>query len=145
MYLYLLLQNSNERQGAALGSPKHAAGQLEPETVMPQRAHAAGDGVSPSSKKTAPEDLFRGSLREVDSSTQPIGGIEAVIDSYHKETSNSFSACPPKWWKRNAEFYPLLSTLAKLYLSVPAASVQSEIFCSTAGNTINAQRPQLFL
>lgn len=36
LYLYLLLLKSNERQGAALGSPKHAAGQLEPETVSPK-------------------------------------------------------------------------------------------------------------
>ncbi len=52
---------------AALGSPKHVAGQLESEIDLPQGEHAAVGGVSPPSKKTALEYLLGGSFIQVDS------------------------------------------------------------------------------
>ena len=48
-----------------------------------------------------------------------------------------------KWWRDNAQFYPLLSPMDKAYLSVPATSVPSERVFSTAGDIVNAQTSQL--
>ncbi len=39
--------------------------------------------------------------------------------------------------------YPLLSSLSKAYLTIPATSVPSERVFSTAGDILNAQRSQL--
>ncbi|XP_039593991.1 E3 SUMO-protein ligase ZBED1-like [Polypterus senegalus] len=105
-------QNPSEEDGAAPGSHEHVAGHSK--TDLPQKAHAVG-GVSPPSKKTALEDLLGDSFSQGDSRTQ-----HTDIDLYRKETSISLMACPLEWWKDNAQCYPLLSTLAKSYLSVPA-------------------------
>nr|XP_055035499.1 E3 SUMO-protein ligase ZBED1-like [Misgurnus anguillicaudatus] len=129
-------QNPSEGEGAAPGSPK-------PALDLPQRTHAAVGGVSPPSKKTALEDLLGASFSQVDSRTQPTSEIEADIDSYRKETPISLTACPLEWWRVNSHRYPLLSTLAKSYLSVPATSVPSERVFSVAGDIVNAQRAQL--
>lgn len=112
---------------------------------LPQRLNAAQTevGVSPPTKRTALEDLLGDSFCHMESSTQAQAGIEAEVDSYRKEASISLSACPLQWWRENAQRYPLLSTLAKSYLSVPATSVPSERVFSCAGDIVNAQRSQL--
>ncbi|XP_050950340.1 zinc finger BED domain-containing protein 4 [Labeo rohita] len=133
-------QNPSEEEGAAPGSHEHVAGHSK--TDLPQKAHAVG-GVSPPSKKTALEDLLGDSFSQGDSRTQHTAQIDAEIDLYRKETSISLMACPLEWWKDNAQRYPLLSTLAKSYLSVPATSVPSERVFSVAGDIVNAQRSQL--
>lgn len=81
-------------------------------------------------KKHALEDLLGSSF----SSNQVTGGIQAEIDSYCKEALVSLSACPLKWWRDNAGRYPILSSLAKTYLCIPATSVPSERVFSIAGD-----------
>lgn len=44
------------------------------------------------------------------------------------------------WWKMNQDNYPLLSTLARKFLCVPATSVASERAFSTAGNIVSCRR-----
>ena len=50
---------------------------------------------------------------------------------------------PLEWWKLEAGRMPLLSTVARKYLSVCATSVPSEQVFSTGGNLVNAKRNSL--
>ena len=47
---------------------------------------------------------------------------------------------PLQWWKSCQGRYPLLSQLAKHYLSIPATSVPCERVFSRAGHVVNAKR-----
>ncbi|XP_057197562.1 zinc finger BED domain-containing protein 4-like [Triplophysa rosa] len=92
------------------------------------------------SKKTALEDLLGDSFSKTEKSSR---GIENEIDLYRREASIPLSCCALKWWRENSSKYPLLSPLAKAYLSIPATSVPSERVFSTAGDIVTAKRSQL--
>ncbi len=96
--------------------------------------------TEPASKKTALEDLLGDSFSKTEKSSR---GIEMEIDLYRREASIPLSCCPLKWWRESCSKYPLLSPLAKAYLSIPATSVPSERVFSTAGDIVTAQRSQL--
>ncbi|KAK3550638.1 hypothetical protein QTP70_001808 [Hemibagrus guttatus] len=96
----------------------------------------------PPSKKTALEDLLGATFAKI-AAAQSKSRMEVEIDMYKKDTSIPLTSCPLKWWKENAQMCPLLSSLAKAYLIIPATSVPSERVFSTAGDTVNAQRSQL--
>ena len=49
---------------------------------------------------------------------------------------------PLEWWKDQVDL-PLLSSLAKKYLCIPATSVESERVFSTAGDIVTATRSVL--
>ena len=57
------------------------------------------------------------------------------IDSY-LNTSNDINTDPLLWWKEHQNEYPILSLIAKDYLSIQATSVAAEQAFSVAGNTI---------
>ncbi len=90
-------------------------------------------------KRTALEDLL-GATFAKSTVTQSKCKIEVEIDMYKKDISIPLTSCPLKWWKENAQTYPLLSSLSKAYLTIPATSVPSERVFSTAGDIVNAQR-----
>lgn len=96
----------------------------------------------PASKKTALEDLLGDSFSAVPEELSR-EGVEREIGMYRREASILLTSCPLKWWKENCFQYPLLSRLAKAYLSIPATSVPSERVFSTAGDIVTAQRSQL--
>lgn len=106
-----------EEGGASDGDPTDAADQRD-------TAHRV-EPEQPPSKKTAQEELFGPTFSEPPV-IQSKSRIEVEIDVYKKDTSISLISCPLKWWKENAQMYPLLSRLAKAYLTVPATSVPSE-------------------
>ena len=64
------------------------------------------------------------------------------IDSY-LNTSNDINADPLLWWKEHQNEYPILSLIAKDYLSIQATSVVAEQVFSVAGNTITPTRNKL--
>ncbi|XP_073332449.1 E3 SUMO-protein ligase ZBED1-like [Pagrus major] len=103
------------------------------------------DLQQPTHKKTALEDLLAGTFTENVGTAQGnhMCGIEAELVRYRSEMSISLTSCPLKWWKENSKFYPLLSPLAKAYLTTPATSVPSERVFSTAGDVVTSQRSQL--
>ncbi|MBN3306654.1 ZBED4 protein, partial [Amia calva] len=102
---------------------------------------AEAEVTEPASKKTALEDLLGDSFST--EPEQPNRGIEREIELYRREASIPLSSCPLKWWRENCSQYPLLSPLAKAYLSIPATSVPSERVFSTTGDIVTAQRSQL--
>ena len=62
----------------------------------------------------------------------------AEVSQYSSEPSTTND--PLEWWRANSFRYPLLSHLAKKYLSIPATSVPSERVFSTAGNIVTKKR-----
>ncbi|KAF1392218.1 hypothetical protein PFLUV_G00050300 [Perca fluviatilis] len=131
----LMLQNQDEGKEGASGHP------LAAEQPLDQTDRAGAELKQPPSKKTALEDLLGGTFDEP--VAQHISPIDAEMIKYRAETSISLNSCPLKWWKENARLYPLLSSIAKAYLSTPATSVPSERVFSSAGDIVNVQRSQL--
>ncbi len=107
---------------------------------MGERGLWESEETKPASKKTVLEDLLVDSFSKTEKSSR---GIEMEIDLYRREASIPLSCCPLNWWRENRSKYPLLSPLAKAYLSIPATSVPSERVFSTAGDIVTAQRSQL--
>ena len=46
-------------------------------------------------------------------------------------------------WKKNQQFFPHLSILARKYLAIPASSVPSERVFSLAGNLVSKKRARM--
>lgn len=65
------------------------------------------------------------------------------FDQYMAEPIRSVSLNPLLWWKENQSRFPVLSSLAKTFLTIPATSVPSERVFSAAGLTITKQRSSL--
>ena len=62
---------------------------------------------------------------------------------YLKEPRLDAEEDPLKWWKGHEEIYPILSKVAKKYLSVPATSTASERLFSKSGKIVTPTRPSL--
>ncbi len=130
------MEQAEKREGGASdGDPTDAAEKRETTQRVEQEQ-------PPPCKKTALEDLL-GATFAKSTVTQSKCKIEVEIDMYKKDTSIPLTSCPLKWWKEHAQMYPLLSSLSKAYLTIPAISVPSERVFSTAGDIVNAQRSQL--
>ena len=69
----------------------------------------------------------------VSSEDQEMNSISCEVERYLAEPLLDFKIGNPfKWWALNFKSYPLLSTLARKYLSAPPTSVASErVFSST--------------
>lgn len=65
---------------------------------------------------------------------------ENEVDSFIDEKQYPSDTDVLNWWKLNSSKYPLLSSLAKRYLSTPATSIPAERFFSASGLTVNQQR-----
>ena len=50
---------------------------------------------------------------------------------------------PLEWWKTSKRQFPLLASVAKTILCIPATSVPSERAFSTAGHILSPQRNRL--
>src|SRR3954453_17857 len=68
---------------------------------------------------------------------------ENEINDYLSLPQFSLKTDPYKWWAGNQNRFPILSYLAKKYLSISATSTSSERLFSQAGNTMIAKRTQL--
>ena len=70
---------------------------------------------------------------------------EEEVDKYltQKALANNASINVLEYWRRHCECYPLLASLARQILCVPATSVPAERVFSTAGLTITQKRCSL--
>ncbi len=68
---------------------------------------------------------------------------ENEINEYLSLPQLPLKTDPFKWWAGNQNRFPILSHLAKKYLSISATSTSSERLFSQAGNTMTAKRTQL--
>lgn len=62
------------------------------------------------------------------------------VETYKSLPPFPFNSDPLQWWKMHEAKCPLLAALAKKILCIPATSVASERFFSTAGDIVTNQR-----
>lgn len=97
----------------------------------------------PPKKKTALDQMFgdfQTARPQMTKSTRESAKKEILM--YRERDSLGLSGDVLQWWKKQMDL-PLLSALAKSYLSIPATSVPSERVFSTAGDIVTAQRSLL--
>ena len=139
---------SDEDRKSVLLSVEEEAAHTKTEMVSSkgENPDMSAGGPGPSMKKAKQESKFLSLLEDVldklDTTHAGISPQEAAnkeiqrylcIDANRKEN-------PTKWWKNYCTQLPLLSTMARKYLCIPATSVPSERAFSTAGNVVNAKR-----
>ena len=56
-----------------------------------------------------------------------------------KETHND----PLEWWKKHESYFPILATLAQIYLAIQATSAPSERVFSAASRIVSAKKASL--
>ena len=62
------------------------------------------------------------------------------VESYLKERAIDRKEPPLRWWKENQNRFPLISRVAKRYLTIPITSTPAERVFSTAGLTVTRLR-----
>lgn len=98
---------------------------------------------APPKKKTALDQMFGDFHNERPQTTKNTRErAKDEILKYREKDSLGLSGDLLQWWKKQVDL-PLLSALAKSYLSIPATSVPSERVFSTAGDIVTAQRSLL--
>lgn len=83
--------------------------------------------------------------KRVSESTSNISsGVSTLseLNQYLKMTAITRSEDPLRCWKRNSHVFPLLSSVAKVYLATVATSVPSERLFSKAGELISTRGNQ---
>ena len=113
-------------------------------THVPQSSSIA-DG--PPAKKTCTlGSLFKSNDSDFTDSPTAISPEQKVkfeVSMYLKEPRLDAEEDPLKWWKGHEEIYPILSKVAKKYLSVPATSTASERLFSKSGKIVTPTRASL--
>lgn len=77
------------------------------------------------------------------SSTSCLDKATLEMEKYTLTATLEGNGNPLNWWKTNHFVFPLLSDLAKKYLSPCATSVSSERMFSIAGHIVNKKRSSL--
>ena len=72
--------------------------------------------------------------------SDPLSDEERKIDMYMQHPSLDIDEPALTWWKQEATCIPLLSIVARKYLSVCATSVPSERVFSMGGNVVSSKR-----
>lgn len=99
------------------------------------------DGVPPK-KKTALDQMFGDFLTARAPTKTTRERAKEEIVKYRGRDALALGGDVLQWWKNQVDL-PLLSALAKSYLSIPATSVPSERVFSTAGDIVTAKRSLL--
>ena len=64
--------------------------------------------------------------------------INEMVTPIPPETTDVY-----QWWRNNQHLFPILSRIARKYLSIPATSVPCERLFSDSGNLITSKRTRL--
>ncbi|XP_063073815.1 uncharacterized protein LOC134464274 [Engraulis encrasicolus] len=128
----------NEKAGHSVALDEGEADE-EGDDGSPSIGERRDDDASPSpKKKTAMDQLFG----EFIATRTPVKSMREKakdeISKYRQRDSLELGGDVLQWWKKQVDL-PLLSSLAKDYLSIPATSVSSERVFSSAGNIVTAQ------
>ena len=86
-------------------------------------------------------DWLSGVIESDTASESESDAVDRELERYHAEPF--CKANPLDWWKERESIFPVLSMMAKVYLSFPASSVSSERIFSLAGNIVNKKRTLL--
>lgn len=85
-------------------------------------------------------------MKSIFSANQRQMNYEIEIDNYINEMITPIapeSIDVYQWWRTNQHSFPILSRMARKYLSIPATSVPSERLFSDAGNQVTSKRTRL--
>ncbi|XP_070838556.1 E3 SUMO-protein ligase ZBED1-like [Chaetodon trifascialis] len=135
--------DQGDRQTDLLTGP----GQGNQEHICSQIQDAETDDDQPPCKmkrKGAALDLLFGETFEVKGASKPSCAKMASeeVVRYRERDPLPLKDNPLQWWKRQFDL-PLLSSLARRYLCIPATSVAAERVFSTAGDIVSVQRSVL--
>jgi hypothetical protein len=105
----------------------------------PSKRPTTQDSTGSSAPTSEPFELQL--LRKVHKSTAPVSDIDRYFDSPivawdGKDDPNWVL----KWWKANADLYPIMSRVARAYLAVPPAEVDVERLFSSGRDLIGLRR-----
>lgn len=152
--------SSDEIVPSPLNHPTENSGEIDSE---PDHENEEELFVPPPAKRrSASSDIFSlftncgdsESRSDVSARTETVDNIEALaakeIDHYSSEIIYNYESAGSKfdfdvlnWWHTKEKKYPLLSSLAKLYLAIPATSAPSERLFSGATNTVTDKRSRI--
>lgn len=107
-----------------------SAGRLSSFFAKKRRLHAPG-GVGPDGDGAENATGFHSS---------PEQRFKTELNRYIDIPSVSMDVNVRLWWKERVDNYPLLQSLARKYLSIPASSTTSERLFSVGGNVITDTR-----
>lgn len=85
------------------------------------------------------QSVFRSVKSVVD---EELKGYERAVGQRFKEPNGPYND-PLEWWRRNQSKFPLLATLARMYLAVQATSAPSERVFSVASRVVSKLRANL--
>lgn len=117
-------------------------------TILSDAAQISSPNIPSTTKKSKSgleglQELVSDTIN-VDLNTQAVKyNAGAEIDHYLASPKVDRRDNPLAWWQCNEKGYPILSSLARHYLAVPASSVPCEQLFSIAGNTITKNRNSL--
>ncbi len=65
------------------------------------------------------------------------------VEAYQRAPEQDVEDYPLQWWKAEENRYPILATLARKYLCIPASSAASERLFSASGLVVTPRRAAL--
>ena len=94
--------------------------------------------MSPTSKLREKMKSRTKQTRELDQSK-----IRKEMERYEEYTTPPKGASVLTWWKRHKDILPILSTMARAVLAVPASSAKSDRVFSTGANVVTKKRTRM--
>ncbi|KAI8441106.1 hypothetical protein MSG28_009369, partial [Choristoneura fumiferana] len=110
------------RRSADMDSTSNSENESEPPAPLPYSGLQSQEDTH-KALWTCYEELASTKQPEIEEPKSPIA-IE--LDRYIADSLLSRDMCPYKWWSKNKFRFPLMSNMAKIFLSAPGSSVYSE-------------------
>ena len=131
-------------EAAAKNSPTGLDAELQDDDKEPSALTSVQDPdcEEPPKKKSLLDDIFDDEIiiEKEEPPLPPLERAKMEIIAYRQLPGENMKRKPLHFWKEKADDFPLLASLAGLYLCVQASSVASERIFSTAGDIVTATR-----